>query len=148
MYISMYISRTSTESLSCTSSSTTSAAFSLCVLCIYLFVLCTYLCVLCIYLCIFPEHQTESLSCTRPSSTSAAWATPQSGSWVSFSFFEFSNEEQLLWSILVTTLLAPQSGAHTIAPHRDPIQPIPSNPTQSNPTYSSEARKTHDVIYF
>jgi len=29
-------------------------------------------------------------------------------------------------------LLAPQSGAHTIAPHRDPIQPIPSNPIQSH----------------
>ena len=38
-------------------------------------------------------------------------------------------------------LLAPQSGAHRIAPHRDPTHP-------SNPTYSSEARKTHDVIYF
>ena len=40
-------------------------------------------------------------------------------------------------------LLASQSDAHRIAPHRDPIQPrpIPS-------TYSSEARKTHDVIYF
>merc|ERR1712112_369835 len=32
-------------------------------------------------------------------------------------------------------LLAPQSGAHTIAPHRDPIQP---NPIQS--TYSSRAK--------
>merc|ERR1712105_328236 len=37
-------------------------------------------------------------------------------------------------------LLASQSDAHTIAPHRDPI-PYPS-------TYSSKARKTHDVIYF
>ena len=33
------------------------------------------------------------------------------------------------------TLFAPQSGAHRIAPHRDPI-PYPS---QSNPTYSSGA---------
>ncbi len=43
-------------------------------------------------------------------------------------------------------LLAPQSGAHTIAPHRDPIQPIQPNPLialeQENP------EKTHDVIYF
>ena len=39
-------------------------------------------------------------------------------------------------------LLASQSDAHTIAPHRDPIpNPYPS-------TYSSKARKTHDVIYF
>merc|ERR1712052_85401 len=37
-------------------------------------------------------------------------------------------------------LLASQSDAHRIAPHRDPI-PYPS-------TYSSKARKTHDVIYF
>ena len=45
-------------------------------------------------------------------------------------------------------LLAPQSGAHTIAPHRDPIQPIPS---QSNPLIALEQEnpeKTHDVIYF
>merc|ERR1712074_523342 len=40
-------------------------------------------------------------------------------------------------------LLASQSDAHRIAPHRDPI-----HPTHPNPTYSSEARKTHDVIYF
>ena len=40
-------------------------------------------------------------------------------------------------------LLASQSDAHRIAPHRDPNPSI-----QSNPTYSSEARKTHDVIYF
>ena len=41
---------------------------------------------------------------------------------------------------LFLSLLASQSDAHTIAPHRDP------NPIQS--TYSSKARKTHDVIYF
>merc|ERR1712074_136188 len=41
-------------------------------------------------------------------------------------------------------LLASQSDAHRIAPHRDPIQPNP----RPRPTYSSEARKTHDVIYF
>ena len=40
--------------------------------------------------------------------------------------------------------LASQSDAHRIAPHRDPIQPNP----RPRPTYSSEARKTHDVIYF
>ena len=40
-------------------------------------------------------------------------------------------------------LLASQSDAHRIAPHRDPIQPIHPLP---NPTYSSKARKTHDVL--
>ena len=40
-------------------------------------------------------------------------------------------------------LLASQSDAHRIDPHRDPN---PSIPIQS--TYSSKARKTHDVIYF
>ena len=44
------------------------------------------------------------------------------------------------------TLLAPQSGAHKIAPHRDP-NPNPTHPLP-NPTYSSGAGKTHDVIYF
>ena len=42
-------------------------------------------------------------------------------------------------------LLAPQSGAHTIAPHRD------TNPIQSNPPIAVEQEnpeKTHDVIYF
>ena len=46
-------------------------------------------------------------------------------------------------------LLAPQSGAHTIAPHRDPN---PSHThTQSNPLIALEQEnpeKTHDVIYF
>ena len=37
---------------------------------------------------------------------------------------------------LLICLLAPQSGAHTIAPHRDP-NPIPSNPIQSNPLINS-----------
>ena len=46
---------------------------------------------------------------------------------------------------LKTFLLASQSDAHRIAPHRDPI---PTHPIQSNPTYSSKARKTHEVIYF
>merc|ERR1712208_8989 len=46
---------------------------------------------------------------------------------------------------LFLILLASQSDAHRIAPHRDP------NPSQPRPipsTYSSEARKTNDVIYF
>merc|ERR1712121_334000 len=34
-------------------------------------------------------------------------------------------------------LLAPQSDAHTIAPHRDPIH---THPYPSNPTYSSRAK--------
>ena len=42
----------------------------------------------------------------------------------------------------IAFLLAPQSGAHRIAPLRDfHTHPI-------HPTYSSEPRKTHDVIYF
>jgi hypothetical protein len=45
------------------------------------------------------------------------------------------------------TLLASQSNARRIAPHKDPIQPIP-NPYPYPSTYSSKARKTHDVIYF
>ena len=49
------------------------------------------------------------------------------------------------WTRWHRSLLAPQSGAHRIAPH---IDPNPTHPIQSNPTYSSEARKTHDVIYF
>merc|ERR1712105_244007 len=42
-------------------------------------------------------------------------------------------------------LLASQSDAHRIAPHRDPN---PSHPIHTQSTYSSKARKTHDVIYF
>ena len=47
-----------------------------------------------------------------------------------------NNLNKILRSIsfcFVQILLAPQSGAHIIAPHRDP--------TQSNPTYSSIAEK-------
>ena len=48
------------------------------------------------------------------------------------------------------SLLAPQSGAYTIAPHRDP-NPTHPIPTQSNPLIALEhenPEKTHDVIYF
>merc|ERR1712090_33196 len=47
----------------------------------------------------------------------------------------------------IAPLLASQSDAHTIAPHRDPTHPNP-NPSHTQSTYSSGARKTHDVIYF
>merc|ERR1712105_525780 len=50
----------------------------------------------------------------------------------------------LLVNLLLIYLLASQSDAHRIAPHRDPIHP--THPI--HPTYSSKARKTHDVIYF
>ena len=45
--------------------------------------------------------------------------------------------------------LAPQSGAHTIAPHRDP-NPIHTH-THTHPLIALEQEdpeKTHDVIYF
>ena len=44
-------------------------------------------------------------------------------------------------------LLAPQSGAHTIAPHRDP-NPNPSNPIPLIALEQENPEKTHDVIYF
>merc|ERR1712018_988684 len=62
-----------------------------------------------------------------------------------------TNKTKTKSAVLSTSLmlfLAPQSGAHTIAPHRDPIQPIPY---PSNPLIALEhenPEKTHDVIYF
>merc|ERR1712018_159824 len=59
-------------------------------------------------------------------------------------------ESMRIVNLSSSPLLAPQSGAHTIAPHRDPIQPIP-NPIQSNPLIALEQEnpeKTYDVIYF
>ena len=53
--------------------------------------------------------------------------------------FHYTETPSYAYSVF-DVLLASQSDAHTIAPHRDPI-PYPS-------TYSSKARKTHDVIYF
>merc|ERR1712208_6968 len=41
-------------------------------------------------------------------------------------------------------LLASQSDAHRIAPHRDPIQ----SQTQTHPSTYSSKQETHDVIYF
>ena len=77
------------------------------------------------------------------------WFFPNLGAMVSDGF---DLEKDLKMRIIVTdpilqqlyVLLASQSDAHRIAPHRDP------NPSQSHTqsTYSSGARKTHDVIYF
>ena len=61
--------------------------------------------------------------------------------------FKITWKKIQIWYIM-SQLLASQSDAHRIAPHRDPIQhnprPRPIHPS----TYSSKARKTHDVIYF
>ena len=61
-------------------------------------------------------------------------------------FVEQSTEIHDLLVLYTDELLASQSDAHTIAPHRDPIHPTHPNPLivleQENP------EKTHDVIYF
>ena len=49
---------------------------------------------------------------------------------------------------LILGLLAPQSGAHTIAPHRDPSNPIQPNPIPLIAPEKQDPEKTHDVIYF
>ena len=69
------------------------------------------------------ENYRDAIDDADPKRPVSAWTEP------------FEDDQKVL--------LALQSDAHTIAPHRDPIQPNPSHPT-----YSSKARKTHDVIYF
>ena len=49
---------------------------------------------------------------------------------------------------MLKPLLAPQSGAHKIAPHRDPTQSNPTNPIPLIALEQENPEKTHDVIYF
>ena len=64
----------------------------------------------------------------------------------SYNFMFFYNSN-IMFFFIFYVLLASQSDAQKIAPHRDPTQSNPTHPNP-NPTYSSEVRKTHDVIYF